>query len=237
VSAVPPGPADYRIARIVAVVAGLLGAALAILTPFLPVTQTTANLDWPQRGTLSSVTAPLISYVPVDLRISVPCQVAVGLNTADRTVLLSTVPKQAPKATDRGLLIARVGDSLVVVSRDTPIAAAPMSEVLSPACQRLTVTADADTITGEFVGLATNHPPCRCPDGPDRHAGKRIIALVQSPHPQPQGCRPPCSCHPGSGALDLDHQTRPRQVDHPQRGSCVYPLAPPVFVAEPERPG
>ena len=152
-SAVPPGPADYRIARIVAVVAGLLGAALAILTPFLPVTQTTANLDWPQRGTLSSVTAPLISYVPVDLRISVPCQVAVGLNTADRTVLLSTVPKQAPKATDRGLLIARVGNSLVVVSRDTPIAAAPMSEVLSPACQRLTVTADADTITGEFVGL------------------------------------------------------------------------------------
>jgi len=153
VSAVPPGPADYRIARIVAVVAGLLGAALAILTPFLPVTQTTANLDWPQRGTLSSVTAPLISYVPVDLRISVPCQVAVGLNTADRTVLLSTVPKQAPKATDRGLLIARVGDSLVVVSRDTTIAAAPMREVLSPACQRLTVTADADTITGEFVGL------------------------------------------------------------------------------------
>jgi len=153
VSAVPPGPADYRIARIVAVVAGLLGAALAILTPFLPVTQTTANLDWPQRGTLSSVTAPLISYVPVDLRISVPCQVAAGLNTADRTVLLSTVPKQAPKATDRGLLIARVGDSLVVVSRDTPIAAAPMSEVLSPACQRLTVTADANTITGEFVGL------------------------------------------------------------------------------------
>ena len=152
-SAVPPGPADYRIARIVAVVAGLLGAALAILTPFLPVTQTTANLDWPQRGTLSSVTAPLISYIPVDLRISVPCQVAVGLNTADRTVLLSTVPKQAPKATDRGLLIARVGDSLVVVSRDTTIAAAPMREVLSPACQRLTVTADADTITGEFVGL------------------------------------------------------------------------------------
>ena len=149
----PPGPADYRIARIVAVVAGLLGAALAILTPFLPVTQTTANLDWPQRGTLSSVTAPLISYVPVDLRISVPCQVAAGLNTADRTVLLSTVPKQAPKATDRGLLIAQVGDSLVVVSRDTPIAAAPMSEVLSPACQRLTVTADANTITGEFVGL------------------------------------------------------------------------------------
>ena len=151
--AVPPGRADYRITRWVAVIAGLLGAALAILTPFLPVTQTTATLDWPQRGTLSSVTVPLISYVPVDLRISVPCQTAAGLNTTDRTVLLSTVPKQAPNATDRGLLIQRVGDSLVVVSRNTPIAAAPMSEVLSPACQQLTVTADDETITGEFVGL------------------------------------------------------------------------------------
>ena len=101
--AVPAGRADYRITRWVAVIAGLLGAALAILTPFLPVTQTTATLDWPQRGTLSSVTVPLISYVPVDLRISVPCQTAAGLNATDRTVLLSTVPKQAPKATDRGV--------------------------------------------------------------------------------------------------------------------------------------
>ncbi len=43
--------ANYRIARLVAVVAGLLGALLAIATPVLPVNQTTAQLNWPQNGT------------------------------------------------------------------------------------------------------------------------------------------------------------------------------------------
>jgi arabinosyltransferase C len=153
--------ANYRTARLVALIAGLLGAALAILTPFLPVKQTTAQLDWPQNGTLSSVTAPLIGYVATDLSISVPCQAAAGL-TADttgpdtgRTVLLSTVPKQAPKAVDRGLLIQRVNNDLVVVVRNTPVVVAPMSQVLSPACQKLTFSAHADTVTGEFVGLTT----------------------------------------------------------------------------------
>ena len=42
--------ANYRTARLVALVAGLLGAALAILTPLLPVKQTTAQLSWPQNG-------------------------------------------------------------------------------------------------------------------------------------------------------------------------------------------
>ncbi|MEO6794866.1 MAG: hypothetical protein ABI253_10155, partial [Mycobacterium sp.] len=66
--------ADYRIARTVAVVAGVLGTLLAILTPLLPVNQTTAELNWPQDGTLASVQAPLIGYVATDLDISVPCQ-------------------------------------------------------------------------------------------------------------------------------------------------------------------
>lgn len=56
--------ANYRTARLVAVVAGLLGAALAVLTPFLPVKQTTAELTWPQNGQLGSVTAPLIGWWP-----------------------------------------------------------------------------------------------------------------------------------------------------------------------------
>ena len=144
--------ANYRTARLIALVAGLLGTALAILTPFLPVTQTTAQLSWPQNGTLSSVTAPLIGYVPTEMTLSVPCQVGAGL-TADKSVLLSTVPKQAPKAVDRGLLIQLANDNLVVVVRNTPVVVAPMSQVLSPACQKLTFTAHADKVTGEFVGL------------------------------------------------------------------------------------
>lgn len=143
---------NHRIARIVAVVAGLLGALLAIVTPLLPVKQTTAELKWPQNGVFASVQAPLIGYVATDLAISVPCQAAAGL-TKTNSVLLSTVPKQAPKAVDRGLLIERVNDDLVVVVRNVPVVVAPLAQVLSPACQHLTFTARAEKVTGEFVGL------------------------------------------------------------------------------------
>ena len=147
---------NHRTARIIAIVAGLLGAALALATPLLPVEQTTAQLNWPQNGVLQSVNAPLIGYVATDLDISVPCRAAAGLagpQNQGRTVLLSTVPRQAPKAVDRGLLIERVNNDLLVIVRNTPVVSAPMSEVLSPACERLTFTAHADKVTGEFVGL------------------------------------------------------------------------------------
>ncbi|MGB9226852.1 arabinosyltransferase domain-containing protein, partial [Mycobacterium sp.] len=144
--------ANHRIARAVAVIAGLLGAALAIVTPVLPVDQTTAQLNWPQNGTFSSVEAPLIGYVATELNITIPCQAAAGLAGGQNT-LLSTVPKQAPTAIDRGLLIQRAKDELVLIVRNVPVVAAPLSEVLSPACQRLTFTAHADRVTAEFVGL------------------------------------------------------------------------------------
>jgi len=147
---------NHRTARLIAIVAGLLGAALAIATPLLPVTQTTAQLNWPQNGVLQSVNAPLIGYVATDLNITVPCSAAAGLmgpQNQRKTVLLSTVPKQAPKAVDRGLLIERVNNDLLVIVRNTPVVSAPLSQVLSPACQQLTFTAHADKVTGEFVGL------------------------------------------------------------------------------------
>lgn len=159
----------FRTARTVAIVAGLLGVLLAIATPFLPVEQTTAELNWPQHDRLDSVTAPLISYVATDLDITVPCQVAAGLDdpgTAGRSVLLSTVPKQAPKAVDRGLLIERANNNLNVVVRNTPVVVAPMSAVLSPACQELRFTAHADKVTAEFVGLTEADGTDLTPDDP-----------------------------------------------------------------------
>ncbi|MGK2881864.1 MAG: arabinosyltransferase domain-containing protein [Mycobacterium sp.] len=146
----------YRTVRIVAIVAGLLGAVLAVATPLLPVSQTTAQLNWPQNGVLDSVTAPLIGYTATDLSITVPCSAAAGLAGEDndaRTVLLSTVPKQAPNAVDRGLLIERTGNNLAVIVRNTPVVVAPMDEVLSPNCRELTFIAYSDRVAGEFVGL------------------------------------------------------------------------------------
>lgn len=151
-SSVNDAPANHRTTRLVAVVAGLLGTILALATPFLPVTETTATLNWPQNGRLDSVDAPLIGYVATDLNITIPCSAAAEL-TGARNVLLSTVPKQAPKAVDRGLLIERVNDELLVIVRNTPVVSAPLSEVLSPECRELTFTAHADKVTGEFVGL------------------------------------------------------------------------------------
>ena len=151
-SSVNDAPANHRTTRLVAVVAGLLGTILAIATPFLPVTETTATLNWPQDGTLDSVDAPLIGYVATDLNITIPCAAAADL-TGTRNVLLSTVPKQAPKAVDRGLLIERVNNELLVIVRNTPVVSAPLSEVLSPACRELTFTAHADKVTAEFIGL------------------------------------------------------------------------------------
>ncbi|OBH24825.1 arabinosyltransferase [Mycobacterium sp. E342] len=161
---------NHRIARLVATVAGLLGALLAIATPLLPVNQTTAQLNWPQNGAFQSVDAPLIGYVATDLNVTVPCQAAAGLvvaPNAGKTVLLSTVPKQAPKAVDRGLLIQRANDYLVVVVRNVAVVTAPLSQVLSPACQRLTFTAHADKVTAEFVGL-TQGPNAEHPGSPLR---------------------------------------------------------------------
>ena len=156
---------SHRTARLVAIVAGLLGALLAIATPLLPVTQTTAQINWPQNGVLESVDAPLIGYVATDLTVSIPCRAAAGLvgqQNASRTVLLSTVPKQAPKAVDRGLLIERVGGDLLMIVRNTPVVSAPLAEVLGPNCQELTFTAHADRVAGEFVGLR---------EGPDADSG------------------------------------------------------------------
>jgi arabinosyltransferase C len=154
--AVADGAGKYRTARITAVVAGLLGAFLAIVTPLLPVTQTTAKLNWPQNGVLDGVTTPLIGYVATDLNITVPCRAAAGLagpENGTKTVLLSTVPKQAPKAVDRGLLLQRVNNDLVLIDRNKPVVSAPLNQVLSPACQRLIFTAHPDRVSGEFVGL------------------------------------------------------------------------------------
>ena len=164
-------PSNHRTARLIAIVAGLLGTLLALATPLLPVEQTTAELNWPQNAgaagpatsdrSLASVDAPLIGYVATDLEITVPCSAAAGLEERGRTVLLSTVPKQAPKAVDRGLLIERVDDDLLVIVRNTPVVVAPLDQVLSPDCEELRFTAHADRVTGEFVGLTQG------PDDPD----------------------------------------------------------------------
>src|SRR5438093_9632778 len=83
---------NVRVARWTATIAGLIGFILSVATPLLPVVQTTATLNWPQGGQLNSVTAPLISQVPVTMTVTVPCEVIRTLPPAGAMVL-GTGPK------------------------------------------------------------------------------------------------------------------------------------------------
>ncbi|QKT05873.1 arabinosyltransferase [Gordonia sp. X0973] len=143
-----------RRARVAAIVTGLLGFLLALATPLMPVNQTTAQLDWPQKGTLTSVNAPLVSYVPIDLEVSIPCSAVNDLGP-DGSVLLSTVPKQATPSPERGLFISRSADkSAVAVNvRNIQVTTAPAGDVAGPDCRTIDVKATADAVTATFTGL------------------------------------------------------------------------------------
>nr|WP_212763281.1 arabinosyltransferase domain-containing protein [Gordonia araii] len=132
----------------------MLGFLLALAAPLMPVNQTTAELSWPQQGTLRSVNAPLISYVPVDMEISIPCSAVNRLGDGD-SVLLSTLPRQASPSPERGLFVRRSDDrsTVAVTVRNLPVASAPIGDVTGPDCRSIKVVATADAVTATFVGL------------------------------------------------------------------------------------
>ncbi|GAA2061239.1 arabinosyltransferase domain-containing protein [Williamsia deligens] len=163
-----------RIAKVVAVVAGLLGFVLAIATPLLPVQQTTAQIDWPQRASsgqqssgqgasdpVRSVIAPLVGYVPVDLEMSVPCSAAALVTAQGQSVLVSTTPKDADKAVERGLFVRLSGRSsdaldtrsVEVVVRNIPLVSATVAQMREQGCRSIEVRATSDEVTAEFVGM------------------------------------------------------------------------------------
>ena len=77
----------------------VLAFVLALSVPFLPVRQEATSLAWPQNNSLDNIEAPLVSYTPLSLRVSVPCSAAESLGE-DGGTLVSTVPPGAPDATE-----------------------------------------------------------------------------------------------------------------------------------------
>ncbi|MFC9435132.1 arabinosyltransferase domain-containing protein [Nocardia sp. NPDC057030] len=136
--------------RLIALVSGLLGFVLALLTPLLPVRQDRATLDWPQAG-LSSVEAPLVSYQPLRLSATLPCSLiqAVGSGT-----VMSTVPVASGQATATGLVVSVADGTLSVVLRDVPLLSAPVAEITAAGCTALTVDSTAAATTTEITGAA-----------------------------------------------------------------------------------
>ncbi|MDT5249625.1 MAG: arabinosyltransferase, partial [Mycobacterium sp.] len=143
--------------RVVAVVAGIAGVVLCGLTPLLPVTQTTATINWPQGtaadGLITDVTAPLVSGAPLALDVSIPCQAVATLPAAGGLVF-STIPADGTDASRYGLFVRATTDTVVVAFRDNVAAVAPRKAVESGTCSTLHIWANAGGVGADFVGIA-----------------------------------------------------------------------------------
>ncbi|MBU8807738.1 arabinosyltransferase domain-containing protein [Mycolicibacterium goodii] len=145
-----------RIARLIAVVAGIAGVVLCGLVPLLPVEETTATIQWPQGtnadGNVTEVTAPLVAGAPRALDVTIPCRTVAEL-PADGGVVFSTNPAGGIEAGRNGMFVRANADVVYVAFRDTVAAVAPRDAVDSGACSQIHVWADVATVGADFVGI------------------------------------------------------------------------------------
>lgn len=135
---------------------GIAGVLLCGIVPLLPVKQTTATIQWPQApaadGTISDITAPLVSGAPQSLDVSIPCQTMSALPPSGGLVL-STIPAGGIEASRNGLFVNANADTVVVAFRDSVAAVAPRAAVGSGGCSALHIWANHSGVGAEFVGI------------------------------------------------------------------------------------
>src|SRR5690349_1585361 len=139
---------DVKVARWVATIAGLLGFVLAVATPLLPVTQTTATLNWPQQDRVDDVTAPLIAQAPLTLTASIPCTVLRDM-PARGGLVLGTAPAQGRDAALNAMLVNVTASRVDVIVRNVVVASINRNRVAG--CERLDITSSHDGTFAEFV--------------------------------------------------------------------------------------
>ena len=149
-----PVAANARVVRLrlIAVASGLLGMLCFLSLPFLPVTQTSASVQWPQNGSVESVTAPLMAHSPQRVTATLPCTLVAGL-PEDGGVLLSTAPPGGEEAGDRALFVRASADTVDVVSRNRVIATAPREQVADGGCSALSIVAAPTFVEADFEGI------------------------------------------------------------------------------------
>ncbi|WP_051090733.1 arabinosyltransferase domain-containing protein [Smaragdicoccus niigatensis] len=136
-------------AATVAAIAGLLGALLAMATPFLPVKQTTAALNWPQSATYTDVDAPLMSQVPLTFHAVIPCSVLSGLKSG--TQVIGTAPAQGDNAPINALFVRTTDTNVEVVNRNVVVVAAPIADISQ--CSQVTIDSTQEKTSASFAGL------------------------------------------------------------------------------------
>ncbi|MGK2881862.1 MAG: arabinosyltransferase domain-containing protein [Mycobacterium sp.] len=141
-----------KLTRWVATIAGLIGFVLSVATPLLPVTQTTATLNWPQQNRLGNITSPLISQVPVTLSASIPCALVDDLG-ADGGLLLGTAPADGKQAALNAMLVNVTDERVDVIVRNVVVASVDRDSVQSPDCRQIDITSSEAGTYANFVGL------------------------------------------------------------------------------------
>ena len=161
-----PEASRYRLAKITAVVAGLLGFLMAVLTPILPINQKTAELQWPQNDAITNVTAPMVSFVPIDMTATVPCSLTKSL-PREGGVLLSTLPTKGRKATARGLFVRATADTVDMVVRDVVLVSVDRRLAETSADCAFTLTGSGDGVTAGISGVPAGDTTSYTTDDPD----------------------------------------------------------------------
>ncbi|WP_107655175.1 arabinosyltransferase domain-containing protein [Nocardia suismassiliense] len=144
--------------RLLAIVSGLLAMLAAASIPFLPVEQDQSSVAWPQTAAVTSVTAPLLTYAPMDLSAEIPCAAFDALADSGG-VVVSTIPRQSPDLERYGFVVKVVPDAadragrVDVVSRNTLLWSSPLSAVRNGSCA-IHVTMDTQRTTVTATGVA-----------------------------------------------------------------------------------
>jgi len=149
--------------RWLATIAGLIGFVLSVLTPLLPVVQTTATLNWPQNGQLGNVTAPLISLTPVSMTATVPCDVVRSL-PAQGGLVLGLAPQKGKDAALNSLFVTATSQRVDITDRNVVVASVSRAQMDSPTCRRIEITSSETGTFATFVGLP---PASDAADQPD----------------------------------------------------------------------
>lgn len=147
-----PAGRDVAVARWVATVAGLIGFVLSVATPLLPVSQTTATLNWPQHGQLNSVTAPLLALTPIGVHATVPCEMVRSM-PADGGLVFGTAPLDGKEAPLQGLFVTVTDDRLDVTDRNVVVASVPRERVESDDCRHIEISSSHAGTFASLIGL------------------------------------------------------------------------------------
>lgn len=134
----------------VAVLLGLIGTALSLAVPFLPVNAQVTTLKWPTAEGTRAVSAPLVNYSPVWLDTQVPCSAARSLDarSAAPGVLLSTNPPNSDYGRLTALTLQVTDGQLTLLDKGQQLATTPLPD---GDCT-IGVHADASGVTANVDG-------------------------------------------------------------------------------------